>query len=122
MCLGTAKGTSEMVQAVEAQSSWRTFWEGRRARRLCAVRLLKTAATLEEQPGPCPPARASSAGLDVGASSARSPSVTETEYELDSKTATVLIYIKSHMLCCKNVHCACFRIELTLHTEYFSFI
>lgn len=43
------------------------------------------------------------------------------EYVVDSKTETLLICITSHMLCCKNFHCACFRIELTLHTEYFSF-
>lgn len=42
-------------------------------------------------------------------------------YELDSRTDTVLICIKSHMLCCRDFHCACFRTELTLLTECFSF-
>lgn len=47
--------------------------------------------------------------------------IPDQEYVLDSKIEKLWICIKSHMLCCKNFHCACFRIELTLHTEYFSF-
>ena len=75
------------------------------------------------------PAHVSSPPLDIGVSADRSlararthtHTHTHTTSVLDSKTETVSICIKSHMLCCKNFHCACFRIELTLHTGYVSF-
>ena len=105
------EGTAEVVQTGDRTlaASWRSWGRGG----------MVPAPTQSGRQGS--PAHVSSPSLDIGVSSDCSCTHTHTTSVLDSKTETVSICIKSHMLCCKNFHCACFRIELTLHTGYVSF-
>lgn len=113
MYLGTVKGAPEMVQADEPSVFLLNILS--KVKGAAALCCRPTEHGLDLKNGSQGSAAVSSVCLSVGVSSARSQNVTEMEYALDSKTETLLICITSHMLCCKNFHCACFRIELTLH-------